>query len=264
MPRREEPEVSVTLEECHWRAIVEMIVQVCRARGGAWLLWGRSISSVIDAAIEGARYPREVSSSGAFHGHDSEPLRRRNGSWAYGEIGDQGLPVVIRRGRAQAMICRGRKGTIAGKGRQYVFQVQTTEEFRAGKWPLDQDDGYHGWIEIGPDDEIVAGGCDCPDNEEGRAMLSNGVVYCKHIGWANLTIADGEVKEVERLPVTLILGWDVNGQREALVAVRNKGRLREPRRNETVATLRERLVKDGYRLKRTVAADDGFVHQVYA
>lgn len=261
MPRREGSEVAVTLEECHWRAIADIVIQVCRKRGGAWLLWGRSIGSAIDVAIDGARAQRGMSPTGALQKHGSGPSDPSDRSCAYSQIGDQGRPVIVRRERAEAMIRRGRKGTVLHQAGRYVFQVQTTEEFKCDKWPLDQHEGYHGWVEVDSQKQVVAGDCDCPDNEEGRAVLPSGLVYCKHIGWVKLAIVNGEVEDVERLPVALILGYE--GQGEALIAVRDKGRLRKPRHNETVATVRERLVRDGYRLKRTLPANDGSIHQIY-
>lgn len=240
MSKREEPQISVTLQESHWLAIIDIILQVSQKRGGQWPRWGRYITSVIKNAVRFASERGGVPSNVAGDGGRAEPLCPREVLAVHSEIGGQDRAVVIEREQARAVFHRGRRGTITRDGDRYVFQVQTTAEFKAGKWPLAEDDGYHGWIEIGTDDQIVAGDCDCPDKKEGRAALPNDVTYCEHMGWAKLSRGGACEKTVE-----------LYFEQGKLLLITDNGHIREPRLFETARKVRRRLDRRGYHLSRT-------------
>jgi hypothetical protein len=55
MPEKEDMQISVSLSESHWRAILEILRSTVRARDGAWARWGEYIDFSIEAAIQDAR-----------------------------------------------------------------------------------------------------------------------------------------------------------------------------------------------------------------
>jgi hypothetical protein len=153
------------------------------------------------------------------------------------------------------MIAAGRQGRVMPESSWLRFNIQTARQFRAGERPAY---GYEGWLMI-EGHHIVDGQCSCPDWQEGRATLPNGVTFCKHLGWAELKVKRGEVQPDGR--ITLVLGWD--GQCEKLVAIWENGSVHEPGKCETPAVVRGSLVKRGFHLDKTVIMRDQTIHQVY-
>ena len=92
-------QVSATLSEASWRAILDILQPVCQLRGGGWVQWQQSISQVIRAAIEQVKSPSQphpsVSECRRIAEYDlfDDPLDRTENvidptEWGYESWGD--------------------------------------------------------------------------------------------------------------------------------------------------------------------------------
>ena len=92
----------------------------------------------------------------------------------------QAKAIENRFARGKGLFRGGRRGIVKEEDDdRFSFQVQTTDEFRRGRWPLDSCDGYHGYV-IVRDGELIDGRCDCPD----WGVEWHGLMLCKHLVWA--------------------------------------------------------------------------------
>lgn len=141
--------------------------------------------------------------------------------------------------RGKGLFKQGRRGIVREKvSGRFSFQVQTTEEFNRGRWPLDSCNGYHGWIEM-EDGRIVDGHCDCPD----EGALWRGFQVCKHQIWAVYMVREGSY---ERNRVELWLEYDFEHGESVLARVKEGDALRKPRPGETMESMEQALFDQGY------------------
>jgi hypothetical protein len=140
---------------------------------------------------------------------------------------------------------QGRRGIVKEEGGgRFSFQVQTTEEFRRDRWPLDDCDGYHGYIVV-RGDQLTDGQCDCPDiGAEWR-----GFMLCKHMVWALHRVREGSYELNTYVELWLEHDWDE--ERTVVGRVKENGRFREPRPGETLNEKRKELLSKEYVHART-------------
>jgi hypothetical protein len=109
------------------------------------------------------------------------------------------------------------------------------------------------------DGRLVNGECDCPD--EGAYL--RGFMVCKHQLWAALKVQAGDF--VDRVPVTLTIGWDEEHGCLAVVGVKEGiDPVRPPKLDETLARMRTGLENKGYRLEGKFLKRDRTIDDVYA
>jgi hypothetical protein len=156
--------------------------------------------------------------------------------------------------RARGLVEQHRGGTVSSVGDgKYWFIVDSTREYRTGRGTR-----YRGWIEM-RDGRLVDGECDCPD--EGDYL--RGFMVCKHRMWAALKVQAGDF--VDRVPVTLTIGWDEEHGCLAVVGVKDGiDPVRPPKPDETLVGMRRALKRHGYRLEGAFIKRDRTIDEVYA
>ena len=76
MTQNSELQVTITLSESAWRAIVDLLYHACQLRGNDWIRWQGRIAQTILGAIEAARVPEE-------------PYIGDDGKWVYPQSWDE-------------------------------------------------------------------------------------------------------------------------------------------------------------------------------
>lgn len=147
--------------------------------------------------------------------------------------------------RGERLFKQGRRGTVKEEdGDRFSFQVQTTEEFKRGRWPLDGCDGYHGYL-IVRDGELIDGRCDCPD----WGVAWHGFMLCKHMVWACRRVRAKQYELNTRVKLRMVYDWRVQGN--LLDKVTENGQLRDLRLGEILERCRNQLLAQGYVKART-------------
>jgi len=163
----------------------------------------------------------------------------------------------IRRGRG--LHEKGRMGTIKENGDRYDFQVQTTEEFRRERWPLDRKDGYHGHIKM-EGGRLAGGECDCPDYQE-NAIQWRGFTLCKHMVWASYRVLEGDYMLDSRISVWL--KWSDEAGCNVIEKVEEHGETRKT--SLSAREMRKHLSDAGYTQAERVAwFEKRRIQEVYA
>lgn len=123
--------------------------------------------------------------------HEYWESRESGAAWEAGvqDVLDDGWvsrEVELSRYRGRGLAKRKRLGRSILRDGTIYFQAQTTEEADNNTWPLDEDQGYVGFVELDSELHIVDSLCTCPAWEKDYAVLPNGAKTCKHIEWAKL------------------------------------------------------------------------------
>lgn len=138
-----------------------------------------------------------------------------------------------------------------------VFQMQSTDEVRAGKRTLEPHEGYSGFLEEDDGElRIIDAFCSCPDF--GTAKLPNGVGYCKHVACTKLLICRHDYGyEAE----TIKFECDAVSDGFLTLAVIEDGKRREPSEHEKFVRPPSRwLIQHGYRGELVQGPDWGYVY----
>lgn len=174
------------------------------------------------------------------------------------KLNEQPRDVQARLSRGKGLYKQGRRGVVMqANSEKYSYQVQTTKEFKEGRWPLDRANGYHGTI-IMEDGRLAGGDCTCPDHQKGGAQW-RGFTLCKHMVWAVYMMREGSYELNDH--VELWLEYSDRHGGNILDAVRENGQKRSPFIGETLPAKREELHRQGYTKARTVIGIDDDDHR---
>ena len=87
-------------------------------------------------------------------------------------------------------------------------------------------------------------------------------MLCEHMVWAAIKAKSGEF--IDRVPVTLQLGWDKKRHCSVLLGIKHGiGPMRKPNQHETLDRVREWLSSEGYRWVGWPEAGDRTMDSLY-
>ncbi len=137
-------------------------------------------------------------------------------------LSQTGMQRRIARGRG--IVEQGRRCQLERRDNVVWFQMQTTEQFKAGEWPVGVHDSYGGWIRLGDEGHVIEAMCTCPDSRSRGCVVKGARLYCKHV-WAVKALA----QRIPASPVELFVKKGGLLRRQHLAKVRVGGKEHQPK-----------------------------------